>query len=127
MTESGGKATLAINNGSIDFPGVFAEPVVPFQRLSTELAWQHDGAQVQVQLNKLRFSNADADGELQLKWQTSDPRLASGGERFPGVLDMQGNLSRANATGCIAICRWWWIRRCAICARRGPGWHRPAA
>ena len=98
VTDSGGKATLAINNGSIDFPGVFAEPVVPFQRLSTDLAWQLDGEQVQVQLNKLRFSNADADGELQLKWQTGDPRRASSGARFPGVLDMQGTLSRANAS-----------------------------
>ncbi len=98
LTESGGKATLVINNGSIDFPGVFAEPVVPFQRLSTEMAWQLGGDQVQVQLNKLRFSNADADGEMQLKWQTSDPRRASSGDRFPGELDMQGRLSRANAT-----------------------------
>ncbi len=98
LTESGGKATLSINNGSIDFPGVFDEPVVPFRRLSTEMAWQLDRDQVQVQLNNLRFSNPDADGELQLKWQTSDPRRASSGARFPGVLDLQGTLSRANAT-----------------------------
>ena len=98
LTESAGKATLALQNGSIEFPGVFEEPVVPFTQLSTEVAWQLGGGKVQMQLSNLRFSNPDADGELQLKWRTSDPARSSSGARFPGVLDLQGTLSRADGT-----------------------------
>lgn len=98
LTESSGKAALVITDGSMDLPGVFDDPVVPMQQLSGDLAWQLDQDKVQVQLNKLRFSNADADGELDLKWQTSDPQRSSSKSRFPGVLDMRGSLSRADAT-----------------------------
>ncbi len=95
LTELGGKARVGLQDGSISVPGVFEDPVIPFAQLSTDVAWQLGGDKVQVQLSNMRFSNADADGDLQLKWQTSDPRKSSGGRRFPGVLDLQGSLSRA--------------------------------
>ncbi len=98
FNESGGKAHLALVDGSISFPGVFEEQTVPFQRLSGELSWQRSGDALQVQLARAQFSNADADGTLELKWQTSDPARSASRSRFPGVLDMQGKLSRANAT-----------------------------
>jgi uncharacterized protein (TIGR02099 family) len=96
LTETGGKATLALVDGGIDVPGVFEDPVVPFRQLSTDLSWRLDGEKIQVQLGRMKFSNADADGELQLQWQTSDPARSRSKARFPGVLDMQGTLSRAN-------------------------------
>lgn len=95
MTEVGGTATLAMLDGSIDLPGVFEEPVVRMDRLSSDVAWQTDHDRVQVRLARLRFSNPDADGELQLHWQTSDPARSRGKSRYPGVLDLQGSLSRA--------------------------------
>ena len=98
MTESTGKASVALENGSMEFPGVFEQPLVPFAHLSAELAWQLAGGKTQVQLSSVRFGNADADGELQLKWQTSDPAHSKGGSRYPGVIDMQGTLSRADGT-----------------------------
>lgn len=98
LSESAGKASLVMQNGSIEFPGVFEEPVVPFTHLSTDVAWQVDGGKTRMQLSNLRFSNPDAGGELQLKWQTSDPAKSSSGARFPGVLDLQGSLSRADGT-----------------------------
>ena len=98
LSESAGKASLVVQNGSIEFPGVFEEPVVPFTHLSTDMAWQVDGGKTRMQLANLRFSNPDVDGELQLKWQTSDPARSAGGARFPGVLDLQGSLSRADGT-----------------------------
>lgn len=97
LNESGGQASLSLADGSIDFPGVFEEPLVAFKRLSGELTWQLRGDAVQVQLPRLQFSNADAQGELALKWQTSDPARSNSRSRFPGVLQMQGKLSRANA------------------------------
>ncbi len=96
--ESGGKASLAMIDGSIDLPGIFEETVVPFKHLSGDLAWQVRGDKLQVQLAKLRFNNADADGELSLQWQTSDPARSGSRSRFPGLLDMQGKLGRADVT-----------------------------
>ena len=98
FTESGGKAKVALQNGSIAVPGVFEDPVIPFAHLSTNLAWQLDSGKVQLQLSNLRFGNADADGDMQLKWQTSDPARSNGAGRFPGVLDLQGNLILARRT-----------------------------
>lgn len=96
LTETGGKASLALSDGGIDVPGVFEDPVVPLRQLATELSWRIDGDKIQVQATRMTFSNADADGELQLQWNTSDPKRSSSKSRFPGVLDMQGRLSRAN-------------------------------
>ncbi len=96
LTETGGKASLALRDGGIDVPGVFEDPVVPLRQLATDLSWRIDGNRIQVQATRLTFSNADADGELQLQWRTSDPARSGSKSRFPGVLDMQGRLSRAN-------------------------------
>ncbi|MEO7939203.1 MAG: DUF3971 domain-containing protein, partial [Burkholderiaceae bacterium] len=98
FTETGGKANLEMADGSISFPGVFEEPLVPFKRLSGALSWERHGDDLQVKLARLRFSNADADGELDLQWQTSDPARSTSRSRFPGVLDLQGKLTRGNAT-----------------------------
>lgn len=96
LTEAGGKASLALNNGGIDVPGVFEDPVVPFRHLATELTWRVDGDRIQVQAPRLTFSNADADGELQLQWKSANPARSGSKSRFPGLLDMQGKLTRAN-------------------------------
>ena len=97
MTESAGKASLAIRGGSLAFPGVFEEPEIPFASLDAELSWQLEADKLALQVSRLRFANADAAGELDLKWRTSDPSRSSSASRFPGVLDMQGRLSRAEA------------------------------
>lgn len=92
LNQSGGRATLAMRSGQLDFPGIFEEPQVPIDQLQGEVQWKRDGDQIQVTLPNLRFANADAEGETQLKWQTGDAA-----HRFPGVLDLQGSLSRAAA------------------------------
>jgi uncharacterized protein (TIGR02099 family) len=96
LNQSGGKASLLLTDGAIDFPGVFEESLVPFKRLSGDLSWQLRGDTVQVLLPRLQFANADTEGELGLTWQTSDPARSASRSRFPGVLDMQGSLLRAN-------------------------------
>ncbi len=92
FNQSGGRATLAMRNGQLDFPGIFEQPQMPIDQLQGEVAWKHDGEQIQVTLPQMRFGNADAEGEVRLKWQTGDAA-----HRFPGVLDLQGSLSRAQA------------------------------
>lgn len=98
FTEASGKAAILVQNGALALPGIFEDPVVPLQRMNADLSWQRDGDGIAVQVPQMRFANADAEGELQLKWQTSDPQRSAGRSRFPGVLDMQGKLSRGVGT-----------------------------
>ncbi|KQX29874.1 YhdP family protein [Variovorax sp. Root434] len=97
-SHTGGTATLAIAQGTLEFPGVFEEPVIPIDRLSAQLQWKLDNGNAQLQLSKLRFANADAEGDAEAAWRTSDPAVSSGHGRFPGVLDLQGKLTRADGT-----------------------------
>ncbi|MGJ7556592.1 YhdP family protein [Variovorax sp. RB3P1] len=97
-THTGGTATLAIAQGTLEFPGVFEEPVVPIERLSTQLQWKLDNGNAQLQVSRLRFANADAEGDAEASWRTSDPAVSNGKGRYPGVLDLQGKLTRADGT-----------------------------
>ncbi|GAC1603390.1 MAG: hypothetical protein NVS3B2_07810 [Ramlibacter sp.] len=98
LTEAGGKARIAIRGGALEFPGLFEDPVVPFDDLSAELQWQLKGDAITVSASKLRFANADVAGEGQVNWRTADAAKTPSRSRFPGVLDLQGSLSRADAT-----------------------------
>ena len=121
LTKDGGKASVSIEAGALDFPGVFEESRIPFQRLTTEASWkfvagntalksgglaaQADERGLELQLRNLRFANADAEGQASLNWQRAAPAMpaaataasrAAAGERALGVIDLNGSLSRAN-------------------------------
>jgi len=94
LTQSGGKARLAMADASLDLPAWFAEPVLPLAQLSADVQWKKDGPRLNAAVSNLRFANADAQGEVQLfKWANHDARgaLLAG----PGLLDLQASLSRA--------------------------------
>ncbi len=91
FNQSGGRVALVMRNGQLDFPGLFDEPQMPFEELTGDVRWKRDGTNFSVDVPNLRFNNADAQGELQLKWRTGDVQT------YPGVLDLQGSLSRADA------------------------------
>jgi uncharacterized protein (TIGR02099 family) len=97
FNENGGRATVAVRDGALDFPGVFEEPVVPLDSMSADVRWQRgaDG-RLAVQVPKAVFSNRDAAGELHATWHTGDDGNAD--LRLPGVLDLAGNLNRADGT-----------------------------
>jgi uncharacterized protein (TIGR02099 family) len=92
FTHVGGKAHLVLEQGALDLPGIFEEPVLPFEALEGDVRWQSNNGQIQVNVDRLRFSNADAQGEAEGSWRTSGPA------RFPGTLDLRGSLSRADGT-----------------------------
>ncbi|TWO69649.1 TIGR02099 family protein [Caenimonas sedimenti] len=98
FTQDGGKARLAIERGELDLPGVFEERAVPVDSLAADVQWQRAGDQLSLSVANLKFSNADAQGEGQATWRTGDPAKVPGATRLPGVLDLQGSLSRANGT-----------------------------
>lgn len=108
LSHAGGKAQVAIDDGALEFPGVFEEPRVPIAMLRAEARWKIDGRAIAVEVPQLRFSNADAAGEAQARWHTADATPPSAGTtgtpglphdpRFPGVLDLTGSLQRADGT-----------------------------
>jgi uncharacterized protein (TIGR02099 family) len=106
LNQSGGRATLAMRTGALDLQGVFDEALLPLDQLDGDVQWKLDGSQISMSIPNLRFSNADAQGELQVKWQTAPSSMAPGANnaaqqtagRFPGILDLQGSLSRADGT-----------------------------
>ena len=97
LNQSGGQAKFTIGNGAMAFPGIFAQPEIPVAKLSADVSWKLDSRHLGVDVANARFDNADLQGEARAHWQTADlPRGAPASLRFPGVLDLQGNLSRAN-------------------------------
>ncbi len=98
FNQSAGKASVSLAHGAVTLPGMFEEPVIPVTQLTTDVKWQIEGERIAVQLPNMKFSNADAQGEAQIKWETSDAVKSSGRSRFPGLLDLQASLGRADGT-----------------------------
>lgn len=94
LTEAGGKGRLALRQGAFDLPGVFEDPVIAFDQLSADVQWQIKGEQIAASVSGLKFSNADMQGEGQASWRSGDAVRS----RFPGMLDLQASLSRAEGT-----------------------------
>ncbi len=103
-SEAGGTARLAIDDGAIEFPGVFDVPLIPLNTLAAQLAWKIEtprGAlrsQVSVQVKDGRFVNADAQGELAATWRTGPGEGFGRGGRYPGRLELDGRIVQADAT-----------------------------
>jgi uncharacterized protein (TIGR02099 family) len=103
-SETGGRASLAIQQGALIVPGVFEQPEVALDRLSTRLAWRitpQAGASpssVELSLADTQFANADMQGQLTAALWRSGPGTGVGhGARFPGQLDLAGQLTRGRA------------------------------
>ncbi|WP_297753726.1 YhdP family protein [Hydrogenophaga sp.] len=90
----GGRARLSVKDGVLELPDVFEQAELPVQRLEASAAWRVQGERIEVQLDNVRVSNADAEGTAQVRWHTGE----QAGQRFPGVLDLTARLTRANAT-----------------------------
>jgi len=113
--EKGGSAHLALDGGSIALPGIFEEPVIPFDHFAAQASWKIDPPRdatqpsaIAVTLDDVHFSNADAEGELQLQWHSGPgaaPHASASaaasqfgrGRRFPGEIDLKGVLTHARA------------------------------
>ncbi len=98
FNQGGGRASITVKNGAVALPTFFADPVIAVNQLSSEVRWQIKGEHIAAQLPNLKFANDDTQGEAQIKWETSDPTKSNARSRFPGQLDLQANLSRADGT-----------------------------
>ena len=97
ITQDGGTARIQITNGSIELPGMFEQPVIPLTSLQADARWDIDGERVEAWLENVRMANADAAGSARVHWVTADPARSTAKSRFPGVLDLDASLSRADA------------------------------
>ncbi len=97
-SEAGGQASLKLEDGALEFPGIFEQPRLDFRRLQGALRWRIDGERIEVELPQLGFSNADAEGQATVRWQTSEPGRDGQAGRFPGRLELDARLSRADGT-----------------------------
>jgi uncharacterized protein (TIGR02099 family) len=97
FNQDGGHADIFVSQGALELPGVFDEPLIPLDRLSTGARWQIAGERIDVWLDKLKLANADTEGSADAHWHTSDPAASPAGSRFPGVLDLKASLSRGVA------------------------------
>ncbi|MDI1338537.1 YhdP family protein [Polaromonas sp.] len=105
LTQQGGQAKVRITRGELSLPGIFEDPRLPFDQLSTDAQWKLTGPKIELQLRNLVFANADAQGSAQASWHTADAPVATATAtagaaahdgRFPGVLELQGSLSRGD-------------------------------
>lgn len=98
LTQAGGRARIEVTDGSIELPDIFEEARIPMQRLATDATWRLQGDRIEAQLDNLSMANADAEGTAQVKWHTSDPTTSASKSRFPGVIDLTAQLTRADGT-----------------------------
>ena len=107
LSHEGGQAKVAVAQGWLDLPGVFEDSRVLLDQLSMDTQWKQTGRQLELQLRNIQFANADAAGQAQASWRTAEadasPAAAGAREarpdaRFPGVLELQGSLSRGDGS-----------------------------
>jgi uncharacterized protein (TIGR02099 family) len=105
-SESGGQARLRVVDGAVVLPGVFAEPDLPLTELRAALQWRVGAAggaapAIELEVQDMRFANADLRGSLAGRWRTGPPGSAAAAvgtdrgrpdARFPGALDLQGRI-----------------------------------
>ncbi|RRD43220.1 hypothetical protein EII18_03510 [Comamonadaceae bacterium OH3737_COT-264] len=99
--DGGGQAQLHMDDGAVHLPTVFEQALIPVQTLRAQVQWQHsaDGhLAVQVQAPQVR--NAHAQGSATVRWRTATQEEMArypGLGRWPGHLDLQAQLTRADA------------------------------
>jgi uncharacterized protein (TIGR02099 family) len=91
MNAEGGQVKASIEKGAIHINRVFEEPLIPIHKLQASMKWQIQNGSVSVPDWQLSLSAPDIAGEWRGNWKPS-PVLNS-----PGVLDLQGTLSRGDA------------------------------
>jgi uncharacterized protein YhdP len=100
ISHQGGKAQIAIKQGGVTLPGGLDEAKIALAEAAASISWQIKPAdkkssdeqepEISVQIKQARLRNTDATAELSGTWITG-----KGENRWPGVLDLSANISRA--------------------------------
>lgn len=94
FSQDGGQAQVDLKDGHLVFPGVFEDALIPLTRLSAQVKWTVQAEHIAVNVEGMRFANADLEGQASARWHTSDPLHSPSQSRFPGVLQLNGTLSK---------------------------------
>ena len=92
MTADGGQAKLSIDKGALQINRLFEDARIPLDKLQAALKWKSEKGKLLVPDWQLNLTNADLSADLKGSWK---PSLLAGSW---GVLDVQGNIQRADAT-----------------------------
>ena len=90
MTDAGGRLAIDAPHSSMTFPGLFADPTLKFERLQSQVEWTRLAEGIEVRIGTTHFRNADAVGSLSGTYRS--------GGKGPGIVNLEGRLSRADAT-----------------------------
>jgi len=100
VSHQGGKAQIAIKQGGMTLPQGLDEAKIALTDATANISWQIKPAdkksaveqepEISVQVKQARLRNTDATAELSGTWTTG-----KGENRWPGVLDLTANISRA--------------------------------
>ena len=88
-TQDSGQAKLTLQNGWMEFPGVFEEARVPLQQLGAQIRFKRNASGSLLEVEQAQLQASDAQGQFKGSWS----RRGEG----PGQLDLQGQLARADA------------------------------
>ena len=90
--EKGGQASLSVDHGHVELPGLFEEPVVPIDHLTAQAQWTLEGdpAHIEVRVHELHLSNADLQGSFEGGWHSSATAA--------GWLELEGRIAKVDAT-----------------------------
>ncbi|PTT79028.1 hypothetical protein DBR42_22260, partial [Pelomonas sp. HMWF004] len=100
-SERGGEARLAVQQGEVELPGLFDDPVLPINRLTTQMSWKLPArpstgskvaGDVSVKLHELQLQTPDLSGEFEVLWRRP------AGATTPGFLDLTGRVQGVDAT-----------------------------
>lgn len=96
VTPVGGRADVVLREGTLEFPGLFEEPRIDIERLAAGVTWSVEGERIAVDIPRLQLASRDVEAEVRLKWHTADPAVSPARSRFPGVLDLDARVLRAD-------------------------------
>lgn len=91
FNEHGGKAQVAIDNGSLSLVDWLAEPRIPLQQAKAELAWEHRDQRWVLHVHKGQLKNDLAQGDFNLTWRQGEAKKPL------GDLDLKVDIQRLDA------------------------------
>ena len=91
-SQEGGTIELDSRNATLRLDRYFRAPLA-FDSLEARARWKRAGRALEVAIERARFANADAQGELAGTWRS----LPDSKEKSPGYADFRGTLTRVAA------------------------------
>jgi len=97
-TEKGGQADLTMAGGTLDFPGLFEEPVLPVTQAAARLEWTiaDKPRAYSLKVSDLKIETPDLRGSFDANWHSGSGRGAAAA-LLPGQLELNGKIARVDA------------------------------